>query len=67
MSRLWIVEAQFRDGMWEICWFGVGKFASTDLYEAHKIKREQQEYLQKKGNKTWYKNQFRVREYIRAE
>lgn len=62
-DRLWIVQAQFNDGTWAICDFGLGKFASTNFYEAHKIKREQQMYLQTHGNRKWFKKCFRVVEY----
>ena len=66
MERLWIVEAHFKYGGWCICDFGLQEYASTNYYEAHKIKRKQQAYLQKHGAKEWYKNKFRVREYTSA-
>ena len=65
MNRLWIVEAKFSDGIWEICDFGLKEYASTNFYKAHKIKSKQLKWLQKYGNRTWYKNTFRVREYVR--
>ena len=63
MSRLWVVEAQFIDGTWDICMFGCGEYTSSNYFNAHKMKRKQQAYLQE-CNKHWYKNKFRVREYI---
>jgi len=63
MTRLWIVEAMFQDGTWEICWFGTKQFASTNFYNAHKIKRKQYERLRSVG--PWKKKNFRVREYLR--
>ena len=62
MVKLWVVEAKFNDGSWEICSFGLEKYAHTNYYEAHEIKRQQQKYL-KECNRDWYKNRFRVREY----
>lgn len=66
MDRLWIVEAKFIDGTWGICDFGLKEYASTNYYEAHEIKRKQQAWLQENGAKEWYKNKFRVREYVSA-
>ena len=65
-KRIWIVEAHFTNGcdVWEACTFGTGVFVSDNYYQAHRIKRAQQVYLQKYGSKTWYKNKFRVVEYM---
>ncbi len=64
-ERLWIVEARFMDGLWDICNFGLKKYASTNYLKAHKIRKEQQKWLQKHGNKLWTPNKFRVVEYIK--
>ena len=66
-ERLWIVEAKFNDGTWDICYFGLKKYASTRYFEAHKIKREQQKWLFKNGSKSWTLDRFRVREYKRKQ
>jgi hypothetical protein len=65
-KRIWIIEAHFTNGcdVWEPCTFGIGAFASDDYFKAHRIKRSQQEYLKTHGSKTWYKNKFRVVEYV---
>lgn len=67
MQRLWIVEAMFDGGVWEICWFGLGVYQSTNFYKAHEIKRKQQKWLQEHGSDTWTKNRFRVVEYVRRD
>jgi hypothetical protein len=65
-TRIWIVEAQFPNGVWEPCTFGNGKYVSARYFIAHAMKREQQEYLQK-YSKHWKENRFRVREYVRKK
>ena len=65
-DRLWVVECLAiygRQKEWNVCDFADRPCVSTNYYNAHAYKRIIQEYLQKHGNKHWYKNRFRVTEY----
>ena len=64
MSKLWVIECQFDDGQWAICDFAEKQFAYTNYDNAHRIKREMQEFLFRTGSDHWTKNRLRVVEYI---
>lgn len=62
--RLWVVMCKLSNNKWEICDFTGFDYACTDYYHAHYFKRKLQEYLRKHGHYTWYKNRFKVVEFI---
>lgn len=64
---LYVVECQFDDGVWDICYFTDYRYASINFYQAHKLKRQIQKYLKEHGSKTWYKRCFRVVKYWSQE
>jgi len=68
MKRLWVIMSYFKsdgksDGKWDICDFAGRNYCFTNFYDAHDGKREIQKYLKECGNKSWYKNRFRVVEF----
>jgi len=68
MKNLWVVECCFWGGknpVWDICDFTKFPYARTNFYKAHEFKRKIQQYLQKHGNRKWYKNRFRVSKYTK--
>jgi len=62
-NKVWIVEAKFANGLWDVCDFGLKKFCSTSYHEAHHFKRKQQACLNNHGSKLWTPDCFRVVEY----
>lgn len=67
MKKLWVVEAQFKGGGWDVANFTGDEYVSTNYYQAHRMKRAIQNYAYKYGSKHWTKNKFRVKEYIPVE
>ena len=63
MKRVWVVEAQFRGGTWEVATFTGKEWASTSYYQAHILKRSIQSHAYRHGNKYWSKKKFRIKEY----
>jgi len=63
MKKVWIIEATFSDGSIDICDFSEKPFAYTNFYEAHRMKREIQEYLFRTGSEHWTKKTIKVKEY----
>ena len=61
--RLWVVEALFSDGTWEICTFAGHPFASDDRKSACGLIDAIQKHLQC-ITRGWTKKHFRVVEYI---
>lgn len=66
-ERLWIVEAQFKDGSWGIASFTGERWVSTNYYQAHRFKRAIQQLTKMQGSKYWSNKRFRVVEYSRAQ
>jgi hypothetical protein len=74
-KRVWVVEARFRDGTWDICDFIFETqednhttpylpFASTNFYKAQKLKRQAIAHCVETSS-YWKVEDFRVREYTR--
>jgi hypothetical protein len=73
-NRVWIVEARFSDGKWDVCDFAIGYFyVHTNYFTAHILKERITNYLidgqlpYKKGEHIWRRGDFRVREYKRLK
>ncbi len=69
-QRLWIVEARYKSGEWDICDFTSLFYAHTNYFYAHDLKRKIIDYCVKfsgarrdKNAYVWLKEDFRVREY----
>ena len=66
-KRLWVVEARFHDGTWDVCDFLHGySYVDTNYFKAHLLKRKIATYLNPKNSNglyNWKKADFRVREY----
>jgi hypothetical protein len=74
-KRIWIVEARFINGTWDVCDFADGySYIQTNYFKAHVLKDRISNYLidltdgHKRGKKhRWRIGDFRVREYKRLK
>ena len=74
-TRVWIVQAHFICGTWDVCDFVTGySYVHTDYFKAHVLKERICNYLiedslpyhrgqHRKGKHVWTRGDFRVREY----